>query len=46
VEFYEDVTTNAWFRYLNYTNGDVYRDNGSKIGFCCLRDYIAFGPTL
>jgi uncharacterized protein (TIGR02145 family) len=38
----EDVTTNAWFRYLNYySNGDVYRDNGSKtFGFSvrCLRD--------
>jgi len=37
----EDLTGNAWYRYLNYLNGNVYRyDSNKKNGFSvrCLRD--------
>ena len=37
----EGSTTNAWVRYLNYTNGNIYRNSvNKKYGFSvrCLRD--------
>lgn len=43
----ENNTTNAWYRNLNYNNGDLNRNNNNKQnGFSvrCLRDLMETGP--